>query len=104
MVIIEVMREFDRWEALLGEHRWSEVFKNPRPENRDMVSQVFYCTYNTGRQVQKYGESNSPIETGRILILFKCKGGSVSSSRKNGLQRGALLIGNVYAYCPSICG
>ncbi|EKM53677.1 uncharacterized protein PHACADRAFT_148424 [Phanerochaete carnosa HHB-10118-sp] len=55
MIIIEVMRNFPNFDRLLGEHRWSEVFQNPAPENRERVSKVFYCKYNTGREVQKYG-------------------------------------------------
>lgn len=56
MIIIEVTRDFQRWDNLLGEHRWSEVFQNPLAEHRDRVSQIFYCTFGTGRQVQKYGK------------------------------------------------
>ena len=56
MVIIEVARSFTRWEAVLGEHRWREVFQNPAPEHQNRVSQIFYCTKNTGRMVQKSGE------------------------------------------------
>jgi hypothetical protein len=57
MIIIEVARSFTRWEALLGEHRWSEVFQNPAPEIKDRVSQIFYCTKGNGRMVQKSGEA-----------------------------------------------
>lgn len=55
MVIIEVDRDFGDWNKLLGEHRWSEVFKRGDPNESDRVSQIFWCQFNTGRQVQKYG-------------------------------------------------
>ncbi|KAJ8586439.1 hypothetical protein M405DRAFT_843857 [Rhizopogon salebrosus TDB-379] len=53
MVIIEVARECPQLDRLLGEHRWSEFLKKPAEQDKDQVSKVFYCTYSTGRQVQK---------------------------------------------------
>ena len=55
MVIIEVKREFDGFDGLLGEHRWNEFLKNPSKEEMEKVTQVYYCVYNSGRQVQKNG-------------------------------------------------
>lgn len=56
MIIIEIDRDFGEWNKLLGEHRWSEVFKKCAPEDKDRVSQIFWCEFNTGRRVQKYGK------------------------------------------------
>jgi hypothetical protein len=58
MVIIEVDRDFGNWNELLGEHRWAEVFKKCDEHEKERVSQIFWCTFNTGRQVQKYGANN----------------------------------------------
>ncbi|KZP28423.1 hypothetical protein FIBSPDRAFT_258477 [Athelia psychrophila] len=55
MVIIEVKRDWDGFDHLLGEHKWSEVLRNPSHEEEAKVTQVFYCRYNTGRNVQKHG-------------------------------------------------
>lgn len=56
-VIIEVNREYQFFDRILGEHRWAEFLHKPSAEEKDRVTQVFYCTYHTGRMVQKYGES-----------------------------------------------
>jgi len=56
MVIIEVAREYPHFDRLLGEHRWSEFLREPSEQEKDQVTKVFYCTYSTGRQVQKNGE------------------------------------------------
>lgn len=55
MIIIEVERSFDSWNSLLGEHKWGEFLRNPTFEEKDRVSQIFYCTLTTGRKVQKNG-------------------------------------------------
>lgn len=56
MVIIEVNRGYSHFDRILGEHRWSEFLRNPTKDEKERVTQVFYCTYNTGRIVQKNGE------------------------------------------------
>ncbi|THH27337.1 hypothetical protein EUX98_g6853 [Antrodiella citrinella] len=56
MIIIEVARAFDNWSSLLGEHKWGEFLRNPTFEEKDRVSQIFYCTFTTGRKVQKHGK------------------------------------------------
>ena len=65
MIIIEVAREFEHWDHLLGAHAWSAVFKTPPAQYKDNVTKIFYCTFNTGRLVQKYGSpflfSRSPL-------------------------------------------
>ena len=55
MVVIEVDRDFESFDQLLGLHTWSEFLQNPSEEQLDKVSKVFYCTYNTGRLVEKHG-------------------------------------------------
>ena len=55
MVVIEVDRDFESFDRLLGLHTWSEFLQNPSDEQLDKVSKVFYCTYNTGRLVEKHG-------------------------------------------------
>ncbi|EGO00551.1 hypothetical protein SERLA73DRAFT_38629, partial [Serpula lacrymans var. lacrymans S7.3] len=55
MVIIEVARDYQHFDRILGEHRWSEFLVNPTGELQDQITRVYYCTYSTGRQVQKYG-------------------------------------------------
>ncbi len=59
MVVIEVDRYFDRFDDLLGFHAWSEFLSQPTKEQMDKSSKVFYCTYNTGRLVEKNGPSAS---------------------------------------------
>ncbi|KAF8160337.1 hypothetical protein K438DRAFT_1859848 [Mycena galopus ATCC 62051] len=54
-IILEVNRDYPEPERLLGEHRWSEFLKKPNAEEAGRVSQIFYCTYSTGRQAQKDG-------------------------------------------------
>ncbi|KAH9058216.1 hypothetical protein EDB87DRAFT_1578208 [Lactarius vividus] len=62
MVVIEVDREFDRFDELLGSHAWSEFLLEPSEEQMDKYSKVFYCTYNTGRLVEKNGWKRVNIE------------------------------------------
>lgn len=49
MVIIEVKRDWDGYDRLLGEHRWNEMLRNPSHEEEPKFTQVFYCRYNSGR-------------------------------------------------------
>ena len=55
--MIEVDRDFDGFDKLLGLHTWSEFLQRPNNEQLDKISKVFYCTYNTGRLVEKNGPS-----------------------------------------------
>ena len=57
MVVIEVDRDFDNFDNLLGLHTWTEFLQRPSKEQLDKTSKVFYCTYNTGRLVEKNGPS-----------------------------------------------
>ncbi|KAK7057940.1 hypothetical protein R3P38DRAFT_2843746 [Favolaschia claudopus] len=54
-VLLEVDCSYPHFERLLGEHRWSEFLKKPTEEEKGRVSQIFYCTYPTGRAAQKDG-------------------------------------------------
>ncbi|KAH7911330.1 hypothetical protein BJ138DRAFT_1239209 [Hygrophoropsis aurantiaca] len=62
MVIIEVARKYQHCDRILGEHRWSEFLKNPSDVEKDQVTRVYYCTYNTGRIVQKNGWKRVEID------------------------------------------
>jgi len=55
MVIVEIKRDFDGFDRLLGEHKWSEFLSNPSAEEAEKVTRIYYCIYNSGRQVQKNG-------------------------------------------------
>ncbi|CCM03009.1 uncharacterized protein FIBRA_05126 [Fibroporia radiculosa] len=55
MVIIEVNRDFQGLQRVLGEHRWAEVLRNPSEEEKSKVSKVFFCKYRSGREVEKNG-------------------------------------------------
>lgn len=57
MIIIEVDRDFDRFDSLLGLHDWESFLKQPTEEDKGKASKIFWCLYNTGRLVQKNGES-----------------------------------------------
>ena len=57
MVVIEVDRDFDGFNELLGLHTWSKFLSKPSEEEKDKSSKIFYCTYNKGRQVEKSGPS-----------------------------------------------
>jgi hypothetical protein len=62
LVILEIERKFDGFERLLGEHRWSEFLLAPSAEEKDRVSQVFYCLHKSGREVQKDGWKRINVE------------------------------------------
>ena len=70
MVVIEVDRDYDSFENLLGLHTWSEFLKKSNKEELDKVSKVFYCTYNTGRIVEKNGLSR--IESLYSALVYLC--------------------------------
>ena len=58
MVIIEVDCGFDGFNNVLGKHSWSNILLEPTPEQLDKSSEIFYCTLNTGRLVEKSGGFN----------------------------------------------
>ncbi|KAG1835912.1 hypothetical protein DFJ58DRAFT_820170 [Suillus subalutaceus] len=55
-------RECPQLDRLLGEHRWREFLKKSSKQEQDQVTKVFYCTYSTGRQVQKNGWKRIYVE------------------------------------------
>ena len=55
MIIVEVDREFERFELVLGMHSWSEFLLAPTEEEAGMSSEVFFCTYNTNTTVRGGG-------------------------------------------------
>jgi hypothetical protein len=61
MVILEIDREFDRFENLLGAHNWSEFLKNPTPDESQQISKVFYSRFGSGREAQKHGARNLSV-------------------------------------------
>ena len=70
MVVIEVDRDFDGFDALLGSHKWSEFLLRPTEEQMGESSKVFYCTYDTGRQVERSGPSASRSALLPLLTPF----------------------------------
>ncbi|KAF8504914.1 hypothetical protein F5888DRAFT_1659848 [Russula emetica] len=62
MVIIEVDREFERFDALLGMHSWTEFLLAPTEEEAGNSSKVFYCTYHTAEAVRGAGWNRVEIE------------------------------------------
>lgn len=70
MVIIEVDRYFERFDSLLGKHLWSSFLKYPTEEDMDKASKVFWCHYNTGRLVQKNGESFHLKLTPVVVLIW----------------------------------
>jgi hypothetical protein len=65
--VIEVDRDFKRFDKLLGLHTWAEFLKRPSEEQLDKTSKVFYCTYITGRLVEKNGPSATRVSQLRLL-------------------------------------
>lgn len=48
MVIVEVKRDWDGFDRLLGEHKWADFLRNPSKEEDKKITQVFYCRWNSG--------------------------------------------------------
>ncbi|KAL4249629.1 hypothetical protein ABKN59_006184 [Abortiporus biennis] len=53
IIIAEISKKFDRWNDLLGEHKWSEFLQNPTEEEKEGVSQIFYCKRSNSDAVRK---------------------------------------------------
>ncbi|KAF8159370.1 hypothetical protein B0H34DRAFT_400912 [Crassisporium funariophilum] len=62
MVLLEISKEFTDHARLLGEHRWSEMLKAPKDEEKPRVSQVFHSFYAKGRDAQKDGWKHIPVK------------------------------------------
>lgn len=55
-VLIEVSRDFESWERLLGEHKWSEVFRTGfSSKDADNTSMIFFSTFHDHRAAEKAG-------------------------------------------------
>ncbi|EDR07679.1 uncharacterized protein LACBIDRAFT_298063 [Laccaria bicolor S238N-H82] len=63
MVLLEIDKAYPEHERLLGEHRWIEFLKNPRADEKERISQIFYCLYDTGRAAQKDGWKRIHVES-----------------------------------------
>ncbi|KAH6913896.1 hypothetical protein BKA70DRAFT_647472 [Coprinopsis sp. MPI-PUGE-AT-0042] len=53
-VLVEIDKK-KKPDALLAEHRWHEVLKNPTPDDEKRVSRVYYSVYGHAREAQKDG-------------------------------------------------
>ena len=78
-VIIEVNRDYLHVDRILGEHRWSEFLRNPSRDEKDRATQVFYCTYHTGRMVQKNGKLSHFLFRGRKVGSATFRGSRASN-------------------------
>ena len=70
MVIIEVDREFEGFDALLGMHSWSEFLLAPTEEEAGKSSKVFYCTYHNAEAVRNAGGRAVDLMEVVLLIPF----------------------------------
>jgi hypothetical protein len=50
MVILEIERSFRGFDALLGEHLWSEFLRSPTKEEMGRVSRIFWCFHSWSAQ------------------------------------------------------
>lgn len=65
-------RPREEWRSLLGAHHWNEILISPTEHEKDKVSRVYFCMYNTGRQVQKNGRSRSRFVTSsKVKPIFR---------------------------------
>jgi hypothetical protein len=69
MIIVEVDREFERFDAVLGKHSWSDFLLTPTEEEADKSSEVFFCTYHTNGEVVNGGGSLFILELKIPLIV-----------------------------------
>jgi len=68
MIVVEVDREFERFDAVLGKHSWSDFLLTPTEEEAGKSSEVFFCTYHTNGAVRNGGGSLSIRELKVPLI------------------------------------
>lgn len=59
MVLLEIDKKYPHNNRLLGEHRWSEILRNPSNEEQGRASRIFHSFYTTGREAQKDGTRRS---------------------------------------------
>ncbi|KAI5889932.1 uncharacterized protein SCHCODRAFT_02630420 [Schizophyllum commune H4-8] len=56
MTLIEILNECrDIGKLLLGEHRWSEMLREPTEDEKERTSRIYYSIYSTTREAQKDG-------------------------------------------------
>jgi hypothetical protein len=70
MVILEIEKHYKGIDNLLGEHRWCEFLKNPTDEQKDCVSQIFYCLYKSDRETQKDGQWGAVAHRSPSIIFL----------------------------------
>ena len=58
-MIVEVDRKISMTN-LLGEHRWKNILKKPKKDEKEWISRVFYSIYKTTREAGKDGKSVNP--------------------------------------------
>jgi len=68
MVILEVDREFEGFDVLLGMHSWSEFLMAPTEEEAGKSSKVFYCTYHNAEAVR--GAGGSVVVLMGVVVLI----------------------------------
>ena len=102
MILLEVSKTFVEHERLLGEHRWSEILKDPNEEEDKRVSRVFHSFYATGRDAQKDGSWIPTLTFCGLLLNFfffgfrTKKGGKVLLSTQAGSRIGLQEKGNTF--------
>ncbi|KAJ8072787.1 hypothetical protein PM082_016346 [Marasmius tenuissimus] len=62
MVLIEVDRNFQEHQLLLGQHQWQEILVSPSAEQKERYSQIFHSTYSSNRNAQKDGWKRLHVE------------------------------------------
>ncbi|KZT22448.1 hypothetical protein NEOLEDRAFT_1137890 [Neolentinus lepideus HHB14362 ss-1] len=62
MIIIEVNKSFTPHSSLLGAHQWSAILRAPARDEAERASKIYYCKYNTARQVEKAGWKRKMVE------------------------------------------
>lgn len=105
MVIIEVDRYFDRFDSLLGNHPWASFLKYPTEEEQDKASKIFWCHYNSGRQVQKNGEPFRLKLASAVVLIWELIDRVEARRRRGtlvpGLESPQRVSGNTVSYPQS---
>lgn len=55
MVIVEVLREYEHFDRILGEHRWDEFLRQPKADEKGRSSKVYFSTYSNYIDLKKDG-------------------------------------------------
>lgn len=70
MIIVEIDRDFERFQAVLGRHSWSEFLLAPTEEEAGRTSEVFFCTLNTNEAVRNGGRLLRLALMAEILLII----------------------------------